>query len=70
MQVLGKVPERSRCRYLVRFLEGSGADSQWSSGGSPGCRCSVRFWKVRVQLLCEVPYTFNFLGQKHLKRSI
>ena len=40
------------------------------------CRYSVRFWKVRVQMLCEVPQdsdVFNgigiyvfFGGQKHL----
>ena len=42
MQIPGGVPE------------GSGADSRLGSGGFR-CRYSVRFRKVRVQMLCEVP---------------
>ena len=43
-----------RCRYRVEVPVGSGADSRWGFGGFR-CRYSVRFRKVRVQMLCEVP---------------
>ena len=53
MQIPGEVPE------------GSGADSRLGSGGFR-CRYSVRFRKVRVQMLCEVPEGSDvFLLHKH-----
>ena len=64
-----------RCRYRVEVPVGSGADSRWGSGGFR-CRYSVRFRKVRVQMLCEVPEGsdvfdginfYFFSGQKRWK---
>ena len=53
---------RFRGQIPCEVPEGSVSETLWGSGGFWRRRCLVRFWRVLVQMLCEIPKGSDFFN--------